>query len=112
MICDLAETYGIYDYESYPVRLIATLSAGLRDNSRLKMELADTKVSNELWLLASAVDRLSILAWQNTEAGQKGTGKPEMFVELLMGLEKKSDVESFSTSEEWERERQRILGGI
>ena len=28
LICDLAETYQIFDYRSLPVRTVATLSAG------------------------------------------------------------------------------------
>ncbi len=33
LICDLAETYQIYNYKSLPARLVATLSVGLRDDS-------------------------------------------------------------------------------
>ena len=40
LICDLAETYHIYDYRSLPVKLVATLSAGLRDDSRIKLKAA------------------------------------------------------------------------
>ena len=38
LICDLAETYHIYDMRSLPLQTVATLSAGLRDDSRIKMK--------------------------------------------------------------------------
>ena len=55
LICDLAETYGIYDMGSLPVTTVAILASGLRDNSRIKMKLAGMKVSNELLLSASSL---------------------------------------------------------
>ena len=39
MICDLAETYQIYDYRRVPGRLLGTLVAGLGANSRVKKKL-------------------------------------------------------------------------
>ena len=42
MICDLGETYQIYDYKSYPVSLIATLAVGLGPESRIKRYLSQT----------------------------------------------------------------------
>ena len=35
LICDLAETYQIYDYRRLPVQTVAVFSLGLRDNSRI-----------------------------------------------------------------------------
>jgi len=32
LVCDLAETYGIYNYRSLPATLVATFSVGLREN--------------------------------------------------------------------------------
>lgn len=74
------------------------------------MELAESKISNETWLLASAVDRLSILVWQNTEGGRTGQNKPTLFTDLMLGTKEK-DIVAFDTPEEFEKERQRILGG-
>jgi len=112
LICDLAETYGIYDYESLPVKLVATLCAGLRENARIKLKMAEAKVNNELWLLAAAVDRLSLLVWQNTEAGRNGVDKPVMFTRLLMGYseEHEKDILVFNTPEEFEKEMKKFEG--
>lgn len=38
VICDLAETYSIFDYKSLPVLTVATFCVGLRENSRIKMK--------------------------------------------------------------------------
>lgn len=112
MICDLAETYGVLSYESLPVRLVATLSAGLRENSRIKMKLSEAKVDNVTWMLASAADCLSLLVWQNTENGQKGRNMPTMFTDIILGNnDKKSDVAVFNTPEEYERARKKFKGG-
>jgi len=112
LICDLAETYGILSYESLPVRLVATLSAGLRDNSRIKMKLSDAKADNTTWMLASAADCLSLLVWQNTENGQKGVKRPALFTELLLGNQsKQKDFAVFDTPEEYEAARKKFKGG-
>ncbi len=34
-MCDLAETYGVLDMDALPARLVATLAAGLREDSRI-----------------------------------------------------------------------------
>lgn len=61
LICDLAETYQIYDYRSLPVKLVATLSAGLRDDSRIKLKAAGTSVGLDTTILAAIADNLTML---------------------------------------------------
>ena len=43
LICDMAETYHVYDLRALPVETLATLAAGLRENSRVKMKMAGIK---------------------------------------------------------------------
>ena len=108
--CDLAETYGIFDYERIPVRKLATLSAGLRSDSRIMMKLAGITVTTTEMLLATISDRLAVLAWQNTEDGHKGNNPPESILDVLLNRnQKQSDLMVFHTSEEFEEERNRIL---
>lgn len=59
LICDFAETYQIYDYRSLPLRLVATLAAGLRENSRIKSAGAKASVTNTL--LAMIADQLTAI---------------------------------------------------
>ncbi len=41
LICDLAETYGIYNYEELPPIRAAVLACGLRANARIMAALSD-----------------------------------------------------------------------
>ena len=34
LTCDMAETYGVFDIKRVPVKLLATLAVGLRDDSQ------------------------------------------------------------------------------
>lgn len=95
LICDLAETYGIIDYRALPVETLAALSVGLRENSRIKMRLSDTRVQPDILLLAAAVDRLSLLVWSKTKDAEKGKNKPKSLVEIMNGKEKESNVMSY-----------------
>lgn len=109
--CDLAETYGIYDYRAFPASRVALFSAGLRDNSRIKMKLAHMPISNEMLLMAHALDRLAVLIWQNTKDGEKGRNKPESLADMLLyGDSKKTrKTDGFATPEAFWAARQKII---
>lgn len=111
LICDMAETYGIYDMGSLPVTTVAILASGLRDNSRIKMKLAGMKVSNELLLLAHAVDRLSVLIWQDTKDGMRGRNKPPSIAEKILygDSNKKFKTDGFDTPDAFWETRRKIL---
>lgn len=110
LICDLAETYHIYDYRAFPVKLIATLAAGLRDDSRIKMRLAGSRVRPSFLLSAMAVDALNILVWQQTEDGHKGRNAPERIARILLGEgEEKKNIAAFDSPEDFERRRKEII---
>ena len=107
--CDLAETYGIYDFERLPVSKVATFSCGLRENSRIMMKIADTKVTTETLLLASAVDQLNFIAWSKTEDAQRGHGRPKSVVNALINPQEREN-EAFTSADEFERMRNELLG--
>jgi len=110
LICDLAETYHIYDYRAFPVKLIATLAAGLRDDSRIKMRLAGCRVRPSFLLSAMTVDALNILIWQQTEDGHKGRNAPERIARILLGEgEEKKNIAAFDSPEDFERRRKEII---
>lgn len=111
IVCDLAETYGIFDYRALPVHLLATLAAGLREDSRIKMRLSGGKLPRSEILLAAAVDRLSLLIWMMTEDAQHGRNRPKSLLDILMGEAKhESDVIAFESAEDFEAEWARITG--
>ena len=107
LICDLAETYHILDYRSLPVQLVATLSAGLRDDSRIKLKAAGTSVDLETIILAAIADNLTML---RAGMDRKNRGKPFLFTEAINGERKKQKVRGFRTAEEFEAALKRIRG--
>ena len=113
LICDLAETYHIYDYRSLPLRTVATFSVGLRDNSRIKMALAGVKYSFDTMLLASILDNLNARNWMMSEDGQNGINKPVSIVAKLMGWEEENDNDAmtFDSGIAFEEMRKKIIGG-
>ena len=110
----MAETYHILDYRALPVELLATLVFGLRDNSRVKLNLAKVHVSADTLLLAAAVDRLSLLVWAQTKDAQRHRNPPKSFVEELTAdaVEKKQKHLTFSSGEEFEAARAKILQNL
>lgn len=112
--CDMAETYGIIDYESIPVRKLATLSAGLRADSRIVMEMAKMPVRSIEMFQASILDHLKWLCWVRTEDGRNNRNMPESVVDALLGRNepKNSNLMAFDTGEEFIKERNRILSTL
>lgn len=108
LICDLAETYNIYDYRSLPLSLVATLSAGLRDNSRIKLAITGNKVPQETMLLASIADRIEAFRYMLSSSK---TGTPVSLVELLMNGQKKTNgVTRFRSGKDLEAALAKIRG--
>ena len=108
LICDLAETYHVYNWRALPPFTVAALAVGLRDSSRIKMRLSGARYPTETLLLAGIADRLSILIWQNTQDGRKGRNKPKMIVEQMQKPAAKPDTEVYNTAEEYEAAREKI----
>lgn len=113
LVCDFAETYQVFDYKSLPARFAATLAAGLRDDSRIKMKMAGVSYSTETLMLAMAVDRLSLLFWARTEDGQKNRNRPESIYAKLLGIGEKTenDIMSFENAEEFKTAWNCLAGG-
>lgn len=111
LICDLAETYGIFDFRALPVSLLATLAVGLRDNSRIKMRMSGARVSRTEMMLAASLDRLSMLWWAQTEDGRNNVNRPASILALITGEKKtESDVETFDTADDFESAWEQITG--
>ena len=110
LVCDMAETYHIYDYRSLPCSRAAVFAAGLRDNSRIKMEMAGTEISMENILSAMAVDNLSIVRWLLSEDGKNGKNRPSLVLSALLGGTENRNNEVFDSPDAFEEERKKILG--
>ena len=107
LICDLAETYQIYNYRLLPARLVATLSVGLRANSRIKMKINGDKLPYDTELLMAMVDRLSMLVYAQSKDAPKGINKPKLLLDSLY----KEKCYGFDTPEEYEKAIARIRKG-
>lgn len=113
LVCDLAETYQIYDYKQLPLYQVAVFAYGLRDDSRIKQMMSNQIVPLETTLLASIVDRLSLSLWLQTKDGQKGVNRPKSIVDQLTKQNKEERDEReylvFESGEDFENYRKSLL---
>lgn len=107
-ICDMAETYQIYDYERVPGKLLGTLAAGLRDDSRIKMKASGVKAGPDTLLLADILDGVRYLLWARTEDAAKGRNRPKSIAKKFYER-KQVDHSHDMTPEEYKRIREKIL---
>ena len=89
---------------------MATLAAGLREDSRSAMSLSGMRVSPHDLLIAAAVDRLSLLVWSKTKDAEKGRKRPKSIVEAITKEDNK-EIITFASAEEFEEARRRIING-
>lgn len=101
-ICDMAETYGIFDIDRVPVDLLSTLAVGLGENSRINLKKNGLKARWEIVLLALIADLMS------GETDPRKRVAPAFFIS-----EKKKDgnVMVFDSADDFDEARARILGG-
>ena len=112
LLCDLAETYHIYDLRALPLTTIATLSCGLREDSRIMRKLRKQNASLIDVLAAAAVDRLSMLVWANSKDAQHNRNRPKSVLDELLGrAEKKDNIIAFDSAEEFRRAWKASGGG-
>ena len=111
LICDLAETYGIYDMQALPVSTLAALASGLRDDSRIKMKLSGTRVDQKTLLLAMAVDNLQFLSWTKTKSAQDGQNRPKSIAQALLQVEEKRQNVAYASGDEFDAAWKRLAGG-
>lgn len=110
LACDLWETYQVRDMEALPIKTLAVLSCGLRENSRIRLKMAGLMVDFDSLMIAGCFDMLHEIKYALV-----GGTRPKSMYKVLMGIEEKeenSEILSFDSSEEWEAERRRMLGGI
>lgn len=77
LVCDMAETYSIYNWRALPLSTAALLACGLRENSRIMRKLSGSRYPDEILMQALILDRLNTLIWFQTADGQKGRNRPE-----------------------------------
>ncbi|MGQ7567235.1 DUF5361 domain-containing protein [Streptococcus suis] len=103
LICDLAETYGIYDYRQLPITRVAVFACGLSESSRIKKVLSGQKEDLNILLLAGIYDTVRLLFWAKTKDGQAGRNRPNSVTQALEGSKVEREERVFSSGEEFER---------
>lgn len=83
--------------------MVAALLFGLRDDSRVKMKLANRTITLEQTMMAMMVDSLNYLCWSKTKDATKGKNRPKRLLDILLKTEEKQKDEliSFETPEEY-----------
>lgn len=115
LMCDLAETYQIYDYKQLPVYAVAVFCCGLRDDSRIKLKMSNQLVSFETMLLAGIYDRLSLLFWSKTKDAEKGRNMPKTISDELdtnPRKAKQADTSLFNSGEDFEQRRNELINQV
>lgn len=108
LICDLAETYHVLNYKGLSLRLVATLSCGLSEDSRIKRKIAKRRLTLNETLMAAAVDKLTQILWTKTEDARRGRNKPQSILDILENPAERRH-QTFRSKEEFERRRAQIM---
>lgn len=106
LICDMAQTYHIFDLQAVPVPLLSTLAVGLDNGSRIKRRMAGAKLDIDTALRAAILDRLTTLVWMRTKDGAKNRNRPKS---VLDALTEEKQIVTYKTVEAFETARRKIL---
>lgn len=104
LICDLAQTYNIYDYKQLPLVSVAVFACGLKSDSRIKMKMTGQKVPVNTLLLSCIYDAVNMLLWSKTKDAQKNKNKPKSLLKSLYDT-KNNEVRGFHSSEDFLKAR-------
>lgn len=109
LICDMAQTYHVYDMRALPLRTVAVLASGLGPQSRI-MQKIKPSFSLEEQLLARASDALQLLLWTKCK---EGTPKPALILEAMSRKRNQTDPQTygFASAEDFEKARANMLKG-
>lgn len=110
-ICDMAETYNIYDYRRVPVKILGILSAGLREDSRIRQKLEGLKAPPDTIIMAKIYDLVNILLWSKTKDAEKGKNYPKSFAKMFLETDEPEPT-SYATGADYEKARAEIVKKI
>ena len=109
LICDFAETYGIYSIESLDAYYAAILANGLRDDSRIMLKINGLRVDTKTLLLAHIADNTAINVYAKTKDATTGKNKPKSLLRALTKNEEKTTRE-FETGDDFIEEWRKLNG--
>ena len=112
LICDLAETYHIYDMRQFPLSYIATLATRLPMNSRSVQAVNKLPVPFETFLLAQLVDEVRFFRYSFSNDAKHKRNRPKSIVQSLLDMNKpKENYEVFDNPEDFWALRNSIVKG-
>lgn len=110
LVCDLAETYHVYEYRSFRPSLVAAFFDGLGADSRIKMRISGQKVERGIYLLAVIADYLATLCWMQSKDGARGVNRPQRITDIWYGEhDAEDDAVVFGSPEEFMEMRGKLL---
>lgn len=109
LICDLAETYHVFDMRGLSPKLVAILAVGLSDSSRIKRKAANRRLTFEETMIAAILDRTNMLLWAKTRDAQRGANRPKSILDALENPKEK-DFKVFNSIEDFEQKRKELIG--
>lgn len=109
-ICDMAETYQIYDYRRVPGRYLGILAAGLGPNSRIGRKINGVRGDVSEVLMAQILDGIRFLCWAQTEDAKKRRNYPKSVASEFFVSEDK-DKFKHTSIDDFERIKKQVTGG-
>lgn len=108
LICDMAETYHVFNWRELPLRTAAILANGLHQDSRCFRKMNGQKLRSDEYVNLAILDELRVLVWLNTKDAAKGKNQPESILKNMLEPKNKK-VTGFRTAEEFEARRKLII---
>lgn len=111
LLCDMAETYGIYDIKAFKPKQIAMYACGLHPDSRIRSKLDGIYPMNTMEVLAHIADELKIIRHYFT--AEKSDPMPTFFTELIHEDEKRSkkNAQGFQSGEAFDEAWKQLAEG-
>lgn len=107
-MCDMAQTYGVFDWRALPLSMAATLAAGLGPGSRCEGARLGLRVPPRDFLAALAADRLALLLYRYA----KSDDCPPLLAPEWIEEQPVKETGAFETAEDFEAWRaQQFKGG-
>ena len=108
-ICDMAETYHVFNWRELPLKTAAVLASGLHQDCRSFRNLYGQKLRSDEYIQLAILDELQYIKWLLTKDAAKGKNRPESILNKMLGANTRQKVSGFSTPEEFEATRKKIM---
>lgn len=109
LICDLAETYHIYNMYDFTPEYIGILVNGLDADSRVNRKIGEQKIKSETYLLAGIFDNVNYLLYGMSDPKKRGN-PPDSILKRLLSDEPREKEKVFVTPDDFRETWKKIVG--